>query len=97
MKNSSTTSRNKARYKVVFRKSVAKDLRGIPGPDVRRILRAINALAEVPRPAGSEKLSGKERYRLRQGDYRILYEILEAEVIVVVVKVGHRREVYRHE
>jgi len=84
------------RYKVVFRKSVARDLRGIPNQDLRRILATINSLSEEPRPARVEKLSGLERYRIRQGDYRIIYEIQDDEVIVQVVKVGHRKDVYRH-
>jgi mRNA interferase RelE/StbE len=62
---------------------------------VRRILERIEALAADPRPPGSEKLSGQERYRVRQGNYRILYEIIEDELVVTVVKVGHRRHIYR--
>ncbi len=84
-----------ARYELRFKPSVAKDLRGIPSADVRRILARIETLREDPRPSGSEKLSAQERYRLRQGDYRILYTVLDGEVIVEIVKVGHRREVYR--
>ena len=55
----------------------------------------IRALADNPRPPGCEKLSGEDKYRLRQGDYRILYEIVDADVIVVVVRIGNRRDVYR--
>ena len=55
----------------------------------------MRALGTNPRPAGSEKLSGEEKYRLRQGDYRILYEIIDRELVVTVVKVGNRRDVYR--
>ncbi|MGK2940662.1 MAG: type II toxin-antitoxin system RelE family toxin [Immundisolibacter sp.] len=84
-----------ARYELRFKPSVAKDLRGIPSVDVRRILARIETLREDPRPPGSEKLSAQERYRLRQGNYRILYNVLDGEVIVEIVKVGHRREVYR--
>jgi mRNA interferase RelE/StbE len=84
-----------ARYRIVFKKSVAKDLRRTPNEDVTRILRRIDALTDEPRPAGAEKLSVQERYRVRQGVYRILYEIADDELIVTVVKVGHRREVYR--
>lgn len=84
-----------ARYELRFKPSVAKDLRGIPSADVRRILTRIETLREDPRPPGSEKLSAQERYRLRQGDYRILYNVLDGELIVEIVKVGHRREVYR--
>lgn len=83
------------RYRLVFRKSVAKDLRRIANRDVRRILSTINSLAENPRRPGAEKLSGQERHRIRQGRYRIVYEILDSDAVVVVVKVGHRREVYR--
>jgi len=67
----------------------------IPKDDVGRILKPIEALADDPRPMGSEKLSGQERFRVRQGVYRIVYEIQDEELVIVVVKVGHRREVYR--
>ncbi len=84
-----------ASYKLVIKQSVARDLRAIPGKDVTRILQRIEALREQPRPPGCEKLSGRERYRVRQGVYRILYEISDNELIVTVVMVGHRRQVYR--
>lgn len=84
-----------ARFEIVFKRSVAKDLRRIPKNDVQRILSRIDALAENPRPPHSEKLSAQERYRVRQGAYRILYEIHDEALVVVVVKVGHRRHVYR--
>jgi len=84
-----------ARYELRFKPSVAKDLRDIPQPDVRRILARIETLRDDPRPPGSEKLAAQERYRLRQGNYRILYTVADAEVVVEIVKVGHRREVYR--
>jgi mRNA interferase RelE/StbE len=84
-----------ARYRVIVRKSVAKDLKGIPKKDLRRILSAIELLADDPRPPGTKKLSGQERYRLRQGSYRIPYEIEDDRLIVCVVRVGDRREVYR--
>ncbi|MFT5239732.1 MAG: mRNA interferase RelE/StbE [Candidatus Promineifilaceae bacterium] len=84
-----------AQYKVIVRKSVSKDLKGIPKKDVRRILAVIESLAENPRPAGAKKLSGQERYRLRQGNYRILYSIEDDKLIVCVVKVGNRSDVYR--
>lgn len=83
------------RYRLVFRKSVARDMRRIPNRDLRRILDAVEALSENPRPAGAEKLSGQERYRLRQGEYRVVYEIKDDAVIVVVVRIGHRKDVYR--
>ncbi len=83
------------RFRLVFKKSVAKDLRDIPKKDVSRILKCFDALAEDPRAKGCEKLSGQERYRVRQGSYRIIYEIQEDVLVVMVVKVGHRRDVYR--
>ena len=84
-----------ASFEVIFKQSVAKDLRQLPKKDIKKILRRIEALRKEPRPAGVEKLSGQEKYRIRQGMYRILYEIRNNELIIVVVKVGHRRDVYR--
>ena len=84
-----------APYELRFKRSVARDLRGIPREDVRRILARIESLRDDPRPPGTEKLSAQERYRVRQGNYRILYTVADAELIVEVVKVGHSRDVYR--
>ncbi len=84
-----------ASYKLVFKKSVAKDLRTIPNPDLKRILARMRTLAEDPRPPGTEKLSGEDKHRLRQGNYRSLYTVNDADICVVIVKVGHPREVYR--
>jgi mRNA interferase RelE/StbE len=84
-----------ASYKIVLKKSVAKDLKNIPKNDVQRILSAIQQLADNPRPPQSKKLSGQERFRIRQGDYRILYTIEDNQLVVCVVKVGNRRDVYR--
>jgi mRNA interferase RelE/StbE len=84
------------RYKIIFRKSVAKDLQPIPNKDLKRILAVIDSLSRDPRPSGFEKLSGENKCRMRQGDYRIVYEIRDSESAVVVVKIGHRRELYRH-
>ena len=82
-------------YKLVFKKSVAKDLRALPKQDVGKILKRFDELKINPRPPGCEKLSGQERYRIRQGVYRIIYEIIDKTLMVCVVKIGHRREVYR--
>ncbi len=84
-----------ASYSVVLTRSAAKELEDVPRKDRRRLVARIAALADEPRPVGAEKLSGAERYRVRQGDYRILYEIEDAVLVVTVVRVGHRREVYR--
>jgi mRNA interferase RelE/StbE len=82
-------------YKIVIKQSVAKDLRPIPNKDVKRILQRIEQLAQDPRPPVSEKLSGEEKYRVRQGNYRILYRIEDEILTVFIVKIGHRRDVYQ--
>ena len=84
-----------AAYNIFFKKSVHKDFQSIPKKDLRRILNRIADLAEDPRPSGCEKLTGYERYRLRQGRYRIVYSIQDDELTVWVVKVAHRKDVYR--
>jgi mRNA interferase RelE/StbE len=84
-----------AEYKLFFKKSVQKDFDVIPKKDLRRILNRIKALAENPRPVGCEKLTGQERYRLRQGRYRIVYSIQDDALTVWVVKVAHRKHIYR--
>jgi len=83
-----------ASYKLAFKKSVAKDLRAIPNQDVKRILQRIEALAADPRGEGCVKLSGQELFRVRQGVYRIVYEIQDDRLVVLVVKIGHRSRVY---
>jgi len=84
-----------ARYKITFKKSVAKDLRVIPKSDIKKILDKINALSENPKGGGCIKLSGKECYRVRQGLYRIIYEIKDDVLVVNVIKVAHRSQVYK--
>ena len=84
-----------APYRIVFKKSVAKDLKRIPKKDVSKILKVIRSLADNPRPPQVKKLSGQDRYRMRQGNYRILYSIEDTQLVVTVVKVGDRRDVYR--
>lgn len=84
-----------ASYNVSLKKSAQRELRAIPQPDLSRIVNRIQRLGEIPRPPGCEKLSGEERYRVRQGDYRIVYAVDDERRIVEVVKIGHRREVYR--
>jgi mRNA interferase RelE/StbE len=84
-----------AAYKIFFRKSVGKDFSAIPKRDLRKILRRIEMLSEDPRPSGCEKLTGQERFRVRQGRYRIVYSIQDKDLTVWVVKVGHRKDIYR--
>ncbi len=84
-----------AAYKVHFKASVEKDFTTIPKKDLKKILKRIEELAHNPRPSGCEKLTGQERYRLRQGRYRIIYSIQDDELTVWVVKVGHRKDIYR--
>jgi mRNA interferase RelE/StbE len=82
-------------YRVYFRASVENDFASIPKSDLKKILQRIKTLAEDPRPSGCEKLTGQERYRVRQGRYRIIYSIQDKELTVWVVKVGHRKDIYR--
>jgi len=83
------------RYSLEFKRSVARDVEAIPKRDLQRIMDRIEALRDDPRPLGCVKLSGQEYYRIRQGNYRIVYEIVDARLVVVVIAVGHRRNVYR--
>jgi mRNA interferase RelE/StbE len=83
-----------ARYKLTIKKSAAKELKDLPQKDANRIAGRIQSLAGEPRPAGSEKLSAQTYYRIRQGDYRIVYSIDDSNCIVDVIKIGHRREIY---
>lgn len=82
-------------YKVLIKPSAARELEVIPRKDRLRLAAKISDLAGNPRPSGSEKLSAREQYRVRQGQYRVVYSISDAEKTVLVVKVAHRREVYR--
>jgi mRNA interferase RelE/StbE len=83
-------------YTIELARRAQKQLVKIPFDSRRRIAALIDALAENPRPAGAGKMQGVENtYRLRVGDYRILYEIQDRRLIVYVLRIGHRREVYR--
>ena len=84
-----------ARYNIYLRKSAAKELEGIPRRELRRIVQRIRSLATNPRPPGCEKPTAQELYRIRQGDYRVVYSVQDSERSVWIVKIGHRREVYR--
>ena len=85
-----------ASYRLLIKPSAGKELEAVPAKDRSRLVSKIQGLSVNPRPAGSEKLSGEQKYRVRQGDYRVVYSIDDSTSIVMVVKIGHRREVYRN-
>ena len=82
-------------YNLLITRSASKELESVPLKDRNRVIARIRGLRDNPRPPGAEKLSGDEKYRLRQGDFRILYEIHDRDLVVTVVKIGNRRDVYR--
>lgn len=85
-----------ARYSLRIKKTARKELEAVATKaDRRRIIKRIESLADNPLPPGSRKLSGRERYRIRQGQYRILYTIEQRVLIVHVIKIGHRKDVNR--
>ena len=84
-----------ASYRLRIKPSAAKELEALPAKDRKRLVTRVQGLASDPRPPGAEKLSGAEKYRVRQGDYRVLYSIDDAKKVLVIVKFGHRRDVYR--
>jgi len=84
-----------ASYKVLIKPSAVKDLEALPKKDRQRIVLRIQSLGAEPRPHSCEKLSGADKYRVRQGDYRVVYSIDDQAQTLLIVKVGHRREVYR--
>jgi len=85
-----------ARYSVRIKITARKELENIgTKADRRKLIRRILSLADNPRPRGSMKLSGRDRYRLRQGNYRILYTVEDSVLVVQVIKIGHRKDVYR--
>ncbi len=84
-----------ASYRIEISKRVRKDFRQIPKMDAERILLEIQKLADEPKPAQSKKLKGEELYRIRIGVYRVIYEIIDDRLIITVVKVGHRKGIYR--
>jgi len=84
-----------ASYSLRIKRSAAKELEAVPLKDRRRIVTRIEGLRTEPRPPGCEKLSGDDKYCIRQGNYRILYEIRDQVLTVTVVRVGDRRDVYR--
>jgi mRNA interferase RelE/StbE len=84
-----------AEYEILFKESVWKDLKKVPKRDLKKIISRVEKLADDPRPMGCEKLTGEELDRVRQGNYRVVYSIQDNELTVWVIKVGHRKDVYR--
>lgn len=82
-------------YSLFLKKSAERDLRKIPHTELQRIIQRIKELAATPRPSSSEKLAGQDAYRIRQGDYRIVYTVDDDRQLIEIIKIGHRREVYR--
>jgi len=85
-----------ANYKVFIKPSAKKELESLPQNDLKKIVEKIKNLAIDPRNYGAEKLSVEDKYRIRQGNYRIVYSIEDDKLIVIVVKIGHRRDVYKN-
>ena len=84
-----------ANYRLQIKPSAVKELEAIQLKDRKRLVARIRRLAKEPRPEGCEKLSGQDKYRVRQGHYRILYSVDDSETSVIIVKIGHRRDIYR--
>ena len=84
-----------AKYKITIKPSAVKELEKLPKKDLQKVVAKIQSLSFNSRPQGCEKLSGDEKYRIRQGNYRIVYSIEDDKLIIFVVKIGHRRYVYK--
>jgi mRNA interferase RelE/StbE len=84
------------KYEILIKASAAKEIEDVPNrKDRRRIIERVRSLRDEPRPPGCQKLSGQDKYRVRQGVYRIVYSIHDESLVVQVVKVGHRKDAYR--
>lgn len=85
-----------ASFRISWKTSALKELKGLPSEVVTRIVRRVDKLAEDPFPPGSKKLVGSQHmYRIREGDYRVVYDVLAQQVLIEVIRVGHRSDVYR--
>lgn len=82
-------------YDILILKSTQKALAKLPQQDYQRVINAINNLASNPRPSGCKKMKGFPTWRIRVGVYRVIYEISDKKLIITVVDVGHRKEIYR--
>jgi mRNA interferase RelE/StbE len=83
-----------ANYELQIKPSAVKEIEKVPRKDRPKVVQKIRSLADNPRPHGCEKLSAEEKYRVRQGDYRIVYSVDDDQLVVLIVKVGHRKEIY---
>ena len=81
-------------YQLLIEKQVQKQLEKIPMPDYQSVKTAINNLAKNPRPSGYKKLKGRNSYRIRVSDYRIIYNIFDTELVVDIIALGHRKDIY---
>jgi mRNA interferase RelE/StbE len=95
LRNSLGSLKQMALYRVEFAKGVRKDFKGIPRSDANRILQKIESLTVNPRPPESKKLTNDDSHRIRIGNYRVIYDIQDEVLLVLVVKVGNRKDVYR--
>jgi mRNA interferase RelE/StbE len=84
-----------ANYKILIKPSAVKELKKIPKKELKKITDRIQALSSDPRPPGCEKLAAQNAYRIRQGTYRIIYTIEDDQLIILIIKIGHRRDIYR--
>jgi mRNA interferase RelE/StbE len=84
-----------ASYRLLIKPSAAQELEGLPMKDRRRVVARMQRLSDQPRPPGCEKLTGDDLFRVRQGKYRILYEVQDHDFTVIIFKIGHRRDVHR--
>ena len=82
------------RYKISLTKTAQKQLDKLPNNVAMPIIEAIEKLATNPRPSGCKKLKGRDGYRIRKGDYRIIYDIYDEELVIDVIALGHRKEIY---
>ena len=84
-----------ASYRIYLRRSAAKELKRLPKPTIQKVIKRIESLAIDPRPVDCVKLTGQELYRIRQGSYRIVYSIQDNELIIWIIKIGHRKDIYK--
>jgi mRNA interferase RelE/StbE len=82
-------------YKISILRKAQKQLAKIPANDYKKVKQAILDLANDPRPQGSKKFKGRDGWRIRQGDYRVIYEIQDDQLNIIVLAIGNRRDIYR--